>query len=269
MKYDLASLIRQTGTRRTVFRFRRLVVPSGLEQQLRGIYLQVVDFWEQKVEDVILPAYEAFDQMRRDDDTDPLTASLSVTANEGQYLVEGPLRQSVAFWEERLEEWHRTGWISTVQSVADVDVGPFVSRADTINVLNASLENNVNLIRSISDDQRRRTEEAVWFAVQQHTPRRELAKELQSSLAIGKRRAINIARDQTTKLGSVLDQVRQQEAGLSLYIWIHSGKVHFRPEHKARNKKKYSWDKPPWDGHPGHAINCGCHAQAYLDLGDE
>jgi SPP1 gp7 family putative phage head morphogenesis protein len=244
-------------------------VPAGLEQQLRGIYLEVVNFWSRRINEAILPAYESFDQMRRDDDTDQLTATLSVTAGDGEHLVSGPLRQSLAYWEERLEEWHRSSWISTVQSVADVDVGPYVMRADVINTLNASLENNVNLIRSISDDQRRRTEEQVWLAVQQHTPRRKLAKDLEASLGIGKRRAINIARDQTSKLGSVLDEARQKEAGLDEYIWIHSGKVHFRPEHLARNKKKYDWDHPPWDGHPGHAINCGCHAQAFLDLGDD
>lgn len=269
MKYDLKALVKATGTKRKLMRFAVQIVPHSFEIQLQRIYLKPVTTYSQSVRSFILPSYSALlAKLVRDDDTDELSLQLAA-GSTGMYQVVLPLSEDVTQWANRLEEWERTGWVANVEAVAKVDVSVFVTREDVVNTLNASIQNNVNLIRSVADDMRKRTETLVWQAVQNQTPRRELARQLSESLDIGKTRAMTIARDQTTKLGAALEKARQQEAGLDEYIWIKSGKVHYRPEHAARNGKKYSWDKPPYDGSPGQAINCGCHAQAYLDLGDD
>jgi SPP1 gp7 family putative phage head morphogenesis protein len=112
-------------------------------------------------------------------------------------------------------------------------------------------------------------EDTVWREFVNQTPRNDIAKMLQEQLDIGKSRAELIARDQTVKLSGELNRLRQQQAGIDQYTWRHSGKVNFRPEHKARDGKVFDWNDPPADGHPGNAINCGCTAQAYIDLSED
>ncbi len=268
MKYDLASLIRRTGTRQRIFKFAPIMVPATFEQRLLRIYQKVNIAWSKAIRETILPAYASFLALSRDDETDSLSLAISASA-DGVYRVVLPLSADVEAWANAMEEMSRTGWESTVASTAGVDVSVFTVREDVLNQLNASVNSNASLIRSLNEDMYKRVEVSVWQAVQQQTPRLKLAQDLQKSLGISQTRAITIARDQTTKLGASLERARQQEAGLDEYIWIKSGKVHYRPEHAARNGKKYDWDHPPAGGPPGSEINCGCHAQAYLDLGDD
>jgi len=80
-------------------------------------------------------------------------------------------------------------------------------------------------------------------------------------------RARLIARDQTAKLNSTLNQQRQQNLGVTQYIWRTSGDGRVRETHKDNNGKVFNWDKPPKDtGHPGHDINCRCVAEPIIEL---
>lgn len=74
-----------------------------------------------------------------------------------------------------------------------------------------------------------------------------------------------IARDQTGKLNSQLNQFRQQEAGIEYYIWSDSDDRRVRPSHRAKDNLKFRWDRPPADtGHPGNDVQCRCVARAVL-----
>jgi uncharacterized protein with gpF-like domain len=61
---------------------------------------------------------------------------------------------------------------------------------------------------------------------------------------------------------------RQAEAGIEKYKWRHSGKLHPRAEHRARDGNVYKLGEPAGDT-PGMAPYCGCRAQAYLAIMDE
>jgi SPP1 gp7 family putative phage head morphogenesis protein len=80
-----------------------------------------------------------------------------------------------------------------------------------------------------------------------------------------RRRALNIASDQTVKLASALNEERRREVGIDTWEWMSSHKVHYRPEHLARDGKRYSDADPPPDM-PGELINCGCTSRAVLSL---
>lgn len=55
-------------------------------------------------------------------------------------------------------------------------------------------------------------------------------------------------------------------AGIEEYIWRTAGDNRVRPAHILRNGKKFKWDRPPLDGHPGMAIRCRCVAIPVIDL---
>jgi uncharacterized protein with gpF-like domain len=109
-----------------------------------------------------------------------------------------------------------------------------------------------------------------------------LTKELVHIGGITQRRAKLIARDQTSKLTGTLNQVRQESIGITEYIWRTvqdarvagdpSGKYpdadkdsKFHGDHYHRNGKRFRWDTPPPDGHPGQPGFCRCHAQPVID----
>lgn len=74
-------------------------------------------------------------------------------------------------------------------------------------------------------------------------------------------RAALIARDQVGKLYGAVNQQRQENLGVTRYIWRDVGDNRVREEHEEeRSGNTYSWDDPPEGGHPGEPVNCRCYA---------
>lgn len=99
-------------------------------------------------------------------------------------------------------------------------------------------------------------------------------------------RAALIATDQTLKLSSGLNRIRQVAAGVTTYRWSTSRDERVRgdpgglypkadPSHYALEGEEFSWaDPPPADvdggpAHPGEAINCRCVAIPIIEELDE
>lgn len=266
-RYDLAGMARRNG-RRASATMRPIETTQALENELRTIVRAVPAEWRKEIAESILPAYgSALDQLVRDDLTDALKAAID-GAKDRLTRVVLTISPRLRDWTIRVEQWHRRRFADGVKAALGPDVFPYLSGEDVRSETDAALERNASLITGLSDDLRKNVERIVWDGVLNQTPRREIAKDLAERLAIGRRRADFIARDQTSKFSSDLDRLRQQQAGIQSYKWRHSGKIHFRPEHKARDGKVFRWDDPPYDGHPGHAPNCGCKSLAFVDLDD-
>ena len=68
------------------------------------------------------------------------------------------------------------------------------------------------------------------------------------------------ARATVLQLGGTVNRTVQVAVGVEQYIWRTQRDDRVRPEHAARDGRKFQWDSPPSDGHPGAAINCRCVA---------
>lgn len=93
-----------------------------------------------------------------------------------------------------------------------------------------------------------------------------LAKDIEDIAGVERNRAVLIASDQVGKLNSQLTQYRQINSGVGEYIWSTMKDNRVRPVHAAREGKKFRWDSPPPDGHPGWPIRCRCTAQPIYDM---
>ena len=105
---------------------------------------------------------------------------------------------------------------------------------------------------------------------------KSLAGEIQAITGLSRERASFIARDQTARLTGRLSRARQEDAGVTHYIWRTAGdnRVVGAPgglyprgnkrhgDHYARDGKLFAWAVPPkGDGcHPQEAILCRCVA---------
>jgi len=137
-------------------------------------------------------------------------------------------------------------------------------------VLQATVQENVALIRSIAQQHLTQVEGLVMRSVQHGRDLASLADGLENQLGVSKRRARLIARDQNNKATAVIQRVRQAEIGITEAQWLHSGGgKHPRPSHvkAGRDRVVYKIAEGWWDPAinkyiwPGTEISCRCVAK--------
>ncbi|END3855729.1 minor capsid protein [Escherichia coli] len=130
-------------------------------------------------------------------------------------------------------------------------------------VMQAVVNENVNLIKSIPEHYHTQVETIVMQSVSRGRDIGYLTDELVKRYGITRRRAETIARDQNNKATAVIQSERQKKLGITKGIWRHShaGKQP-RPSHVKADGKEFDLDKGLYlDGEwvlPGEAINCRC-----------
>lgn len=134
-------------------------------------------------------------------------------------------------------------------------------------VLHATMSENVSLIKSIASQYHTQVEGLVMRSVTAGRDLATLTDELEARYDITRRRAKLIAKDQNDKATASMTRVRQQEAGITEAVWLHShGGNEPRPTHLANSGKRYNvaegwYDTDPKVSrfiHPGELINCRC-----------
>lgn len=138
-------------------------------------------------------------------------------------------------------------------------------------IINATVNQNVSLIRSIPSQYFTQIEGAVMRSVQAGRDLGSLAKELEQHYGVTKRRAAFIARDQNSKATSAMSRSRRLELGLDESEWMHSGGgKHPRPTHIAMNRKRFKTSQGMWDPavkryiHAGEEPGCRCIERAVI-----
>jgi SPP1 gp7 family putative phage head morphogenesis protein len=133
----------------------------------------------------------------------------------------------------------------------------------------ATIGENVGLIKSVAAEHLQEVEGLVMRSVTQGRKLDELTTELEQRYQVTKRRAALIARDQNNKATATITKVRQQGLGITQARWMHSaGGKKPRQSHVSANGKLYDVDKGMYiDGawiRPGELINCRCISQSVI-----
>jgi SPP1 gp7 family putative phage head morphogenesis protein len=138
-------------------------------------------------------------------------------------------------------------------------------------VLDATIQQQVELIRSIPAQYLTQVQGAVLRSVQAGRDLGALSKELQDQFGVTKRRAALIARSQNNLATATMTAARQKELGITQAIWQHSGGgKEPRPTHVANSGKPYDiatgWYDPAEKRflYPGQAINCRCVSRSII-----
>ncbi|MGB6814679.1 MAG: phage minor head protein [Candidatus Sulfotelmatobacter sp.] len=141
---------------------------------------------------------------------------------------------------------------------------------------NASLTENVGLIRSIPEEYLQQVEGIVARSYATGRDLQTMVKRLKRLYPTAANRAVLIARDQSNKANAVTEQARRLELGIQKAMWLHShgGKVP-RPEHVKAGQERRIFDVakgcpiPNEKGVieyilPGEKINCRCVSRSIL-----
>lgn len=266
MRYDLAALARrQRNIRRRSITLRDIVPPATLATDLYGTgYRQVVEIW-QRHGPRIAAEYERTLAGMTTDSAEDVQSAIDAAADELQrlYLL---LRPALRNWTLRTETWFRGKWRGAVLSATGVDLQTTIGPEDVRQTLETAIEWNVSLVKDVGEQARQRIGTAVFDGLTNRTPARDVAKKIQEATGMARRRSVNIASDQLTKLTSSLASERRREAGLDKWEWKHSRKLHPREDHRARDGKVYSDETAPADL-PGRLPFCGCRELAVIEFG--
>lgn len=140
-------------------------------------------------------------------------------------------------------------------------------------VLQATVQENVGLIKSIPQQYLAQVEGAVMRSVQRGRDLQTVVQELEQQLQVSRKRARLIARDQNNKATATIQRVRQAELGIREAIWMHSGAGKKpRPSHvqAGRDRVRYDITKGWYDPDegkyvfPGELVNCRCVARPVI-----
>lgn len=270
MRFDLARMYAGRKPRKRVVTFDRIALPSTLASDLFAAgYAPAIARWTEAVPAIVGEYERSLDQLTRDTAAD--LSNVIASTDAGISSLHITLRPRLERWAARAEEMHRQRWAASVKRGTGLDIKTLVGAGDMRVPLGTAIERNVELVRSVSDQARARISDAVFRGLQQRKPAREVAAEIREAVAMSRRRALNIAGDQLSKISETLNEERRREAGVMTWEWVSSHKTHFRPEHAARDGKRYDdtatsgASAPPQD-RPGQLPFCGCTSRAVLDL---
>lgn len=194
-----------------------------------------------------------------------LTSAISSLASDFERL--GDVAQTIAQeFVREADKDQRDRFYRTMSRALGVDLNMIAQTENIEDVLIARTQENVRLIKSISQEHLKSVEIIVYEGTVRGRRAQSMIDELQERFGITYGRAKTIARDQTSKLNAVLNEKRQTNLGIEEYVWITADDGdRVRESHRKKHGKTFRWDSPPADtGHPGEDPNCRCIAQAVI-----
>lgn len=126
------------------------------------------------------------------------------------------------------------------------------------------------LITSLPLEAAQRVEKLAVQYLTQGKRANVLAKQVLATGEVTKSRAMTIARTETSRTASILQQVRAESVGSEGYIWRTVNDIDVRDLHEDLEGKFFKWISPPVAGsngeraHPGEIYNCRCTAEVVL-----
>lgn len=166
---------------------------------------------------------------------------------------------------KRGNKFNRNAFVRNINKVTGIDVKDILKDEGLKGELVATVDNNVELIKTIPTEHLDRVQKAVLQGTDSGKDFFSIKKDLMKIEGITKRRAKLIARDQVSKLNGNLNRMRQAQIGIKYYYWRTSEDERVRPTHEENNGKRFSWSDPPaLTGNPGDDIQCRCTADPDL-----
>ena len=244
------------------------------EIALRRIIIEILREIEARRADILSAAIAARSELHQD--RIDLGSIL-----EGIKAFVGPLASAARFMIRRLFKVesvrHGQKFMQQVNAAIGVDLKAVVAQEGVETLIDLATQRNVALITGLTADVQKRIETVLIDMITAGKSNADMAKALDDAFQFGRKRAALIARDQAAKFNGNLNRIRQQEAGVTDYIWwtVHDERVrgnpdgkypNAKPSHWARHGKQFAYEDPPSDGNPGEPINCRCIARPVLKV---
>lgn len=241
--------------------------PSSVERSYQYALLEVAAKVEEEARQ-FCRKYRENDRLRQDGLEDLLLRWLEELASALFFWVrEDDIKRLVAAFGKQASDFNKKQFHRVLKGVYGVDIFTHESWLEA--QLKLFEAQNIALIKSIPTQLHEKLRYRFVEAVRKGERWENIADEIEKLLAIPKKRARLIARDQIGKLNGQLTQLRQQQVGVTHYIWRTMLDERVRDSHQDREGQIFAWNDPPEDGHPQQPILCRCYAEPVLPEFDE
>ncbi len=153
-----------------------------------------------------------------------------------------------------------------------VGVNIFLDDRKVPDDLRAFVQQNVSLITSISEDYHKQVENKLLDGLRKGQRVEDLQDVIEDRYKVPAARAELIARDQVGKFFGQLAQLRQEELGITTYVWRGVLDERERDSHRELEGTVQRWSDPPItndrgdQNHPGGDYQCRCTAEPVINL---
>ncbi|WP_439236382.1 phage minor head protein [Lonepinella koalarum] len=154
---------------------------------------------------------------------------------------------------------HDREFSQRIEQATGIDIKSYLGTHGKVSEkLTAYTEANVQLIKSIQSQYLDKIQSIVTMSATRGGSVKDLTTEIKKIGDVTDKRAKFIARDQTAKFNSSLDQAQYENLGITHYRWSTSGDERVRESHAENDGKVFALDNPPPTGHCGEDFNCRC-----------
>ena len=165
-----------------------------------------------------------------------------------------------------MEGRHRARVNSSFRAALGVDVRPFLSSPAVNAFMAEKVSENVDLIRSLPGRFRYGLKAKLEKELREAPfDQEQLTRLFRDEYQLSGYNLRRIVRDQTQRTVSQLSELRQQQLGVTSYVWRSAGDERVRPTHAANDGLTFEWGSPPAEtGHPGNDVLCHCYAEPVI-----
>lgn len=246
---------------------RGIDAPRSIEAQYLAALRKIVRRLTNRVNALLLPALNEF-EIDYVKDSPSLLSYFSGLVDDLSLQVgniEGTAERISLAMASSTEAFNRRKFVSSINQAIGVNLADIIKAEGVQLQIEASVAENVSLIKTIPEKYHARIKLAIRNGINQGDDFFSIRKQI---IEVGKstnKRAKLIARDQVAKLNAAVTETRQQKMGVTHYFWRTSHDERVRKTHKDNANKRFAWNDPPSKtGHPGHDIQCRCTAEPDL-----
>lgn len=268
-RYDLSALARKAGHRRAKTTLTPIASRRADREALRRIIVDVVDGGADERAGLLRLANAAQTGITQDDigfdgGMRDFRASQETRLGRATVAIRGWVSKVAARFDMR--------WVQAVKTALGVDVSLLVQAGDVQGVLALVTQKLTTHIKGLAADVANRIEAGLIDLITKGSSAKDKAAAMVEAVVRARKSAERVAVAETETLNAVMNQFRQQQAGITQYTWWtrqdervrgRPGGLYpkARPSHWARQDQVFSWSRPPDGGHPGEAHNCRCVAR--------
>lgn len=260
----------------------KVKLPLALEREYQRGILEILKKTRAEIEKVVIPALPMLvdqaavwrpraDSERFDGVADNVASlfnsvRLAITGNFNDFVI-NKMVQDMAL---KVSTWNKEQVMAAFRRSLGIDLfggEPYLQEELTI-----WSTNNVNLVKDVSAQFIRQSEQIVLNGLQKGIRHEAIAKQILNGTDLekgrfktAKARAEMIGRDQVSKLNGTLNRYRQMGAGVKRFIWRTVGDGRVRDSHAYLNTKEFTWADGAGGLYPGDDYNCRCFAEPIFD----
>lgn len=272
--YSLSALAQKAGQRRAKVTIPAIASRNADREALRRIVVSVVDGGAEERQRLLRLANVAQSAITHDDIG--LDGGMRDFRASQQSRL-GQASRAIRGWVNKVAARFDLRWVQAVKTALGVDIAPMVEAGDLQGVLALVTQKLTTHIKGLADDVANRIEAGLIDLITRGASTKAKAAVMVEAVVKARKAAEQAAKRETETLHAVLNQFRQQQAGVTQYEWWTRQDERVRgnptglyprakPSHYARQGQVYRWDRPPERGHPGEDYGCRCVARPVVTI---